>query len=93
MEENIWVKVIDDGRGLDDEIIARIGDPFVTRRSRSSQGGGLGLGLFIAKTLLERSGASLDFSNDYSTELGGASVLIKWPRDKIEAKEDLQSKI
>lgn len=85
-EENIWVKVIDDGLGFDDEIMARIGDPFVTRRSKSTQGGGLGLGLFIAKTLLERSGASLDFSNDDSTKLGGASVLINWPRDMIEAR-------
>ncbi|TIU97007.1 MAG: sensor histidine kinase, partial [Mesorhizobium sp.] len=41
-------------------------------------GGGLGLGLFIAKTLLERSGATLDFRN--SNEPGeGAVVQISWP--------------
>jgi len=84
-DDNIWVKVIDDGRGFDDEVLARIGDPFVTKRSKSTQSGGLGLGLFIAKTLLERSGADLTFENDFGNQFGGASVFIKWPRDAIEA--------
>ncbi len=84
-DDNIWVEVIDDGRGFDDEVLARIGEPFVTRRSRSTQSGGLGLGLFIAKTLLERSGATLDFKNNLKSKLGGASVMVKWPRNSIEA--------
>lgn len=84
-DEFIWVKIIDDGRGFDDEIIARIGEPFVTRRSKSTQSGGLGLGLFIAKTLLERSGATLVIKNDLEKRFGGASVLIKWQRSMIEA--------
>lgn len=85
-DDNLWVEVVDDGRGFDDEVLARIGEPFVTRRSRSTQGGGLGLGLFIAKTLLERSGASLDFKNDTKGRQGGASVLVNWPRSTIEAE-------
>ena len=83
-DESLWVEVIDDGRGFDDEVLAIIGEPFVTRRSRSTQSGGLGLGLFIAKTLLERSGASLYFTNNRKGKLAGASVLVKWPRTSIE---------
>lgn len=84
-DDALWVEVIDDGRGFDDEVLARIGEPFVTKRSRSTQSGGLGLGLFIAKTLLERSGASLIFKNSSNTNSQGASILIKWPRTSIEA--------
>ena len=86
--EWLWVTVRDDGRGFGDEVLARIGEPFVTERSRSSQSGGLGLGLFIAKTLLERSGASLEFANQPNHELGGASVQIIWPRSAIEFIND-----
>lgn len=84
--ETIWVKVMDDGLGFDDEVLAKIGEPFVTRRSKSTKSGGLGLGLFIAKTLLERSGATLDFGNDIEKRLSGACVLVSWPRAAIEAK-------
>lgn len=85
-EEAIWVKVMDDGRGFDDEVLARIGEPFVTRRSRSTQSGGLGLGLFIAKTLLERSGATLTFASDTQSQYSGACVFVSWPRVALEAK-------
>ena len=85
-EETIWVKVMDDGRGFDDEVLARIGEPFVTRRSRSTQSGGLGLGLFIAKTLLERSGATLVFGSDLESRFSGACVHVSWPRAALEAK-------
>jgi len=84
--ETIWVKVMDDGLGFDDEVLAKIGEPFVTRRSKSTKSGGLGLGLFIAKTLLERSGATLDFGNDIEKRLSGACVFVSWPRAAIEAK-------
>lgn len=85
-EDTIWVRVLDDGRGFDDEVLARIGEPFVTRQSRSKQGGGLGLGLFIAKTLLERSGATLVFGDDPEKQYSGACVHVSWPRAAIEAK-------
>jgi two-component system sensor histidine kinase RegB len=45
---------------------------------------GMGLGLFIAKTLLERSGARLTFSNG-GVEMSGAIVIVEWPREMIEA--------
>ncbi len=57
----------------------------MNRRNRQDRenAGGLGLGLFIAKTLLERSGARLDFSNRSAPETG-AHVTISWPREKMD---------
>src|SRR5712691_11727510 len=66
--EDVGVTISDDGPGFAPEIMDRIGEPYVTstRRRRfnvAGETGGLGLGFFIAKTLLERSGATLDFEN------------------------------
>ncbi|RVA23452.1 HAMP domain-containing histidine kinase [Mesorhizobium sp. M7D.F.Ca.US.004.03.1.1] len=75
----VTFSIIDDGPGFPAEIIDRIGEPYMSTRQGNEAGGGLGLGLFIAKTLLERSGATLDFRN--SSGLGeGAVVQISWPR-------------
>jgi two-component system sensor histidine kinase RegB len=49
----------------------------------------MGLGLFIAKTLLERSGADLEFFNGTKSDpLRGAIVTSTWPRQKLEAKDE-----
>jgi len=79
-EERVTFTVIDDGPGFPPEILDRIGEPYMSTRSGAEKGGGgLGLGLFIAKTLLERSGAILEFRN--SGGLGeGAVVHVAWPR-------------
>jgi len=78
-EAAVTFSIIDDGPGFPPEIIDRIGEPYMSTRQGTEAGGGLGLGLFIAKTLLERSGATLDFRN--SSGLGeGAVVQISWPR-------------
>jgi len=78
-ELDVTFSIIDDGPGFPPEIIDRIGEPYMSTRQGNEAGGGLGLGLFIAKTLLERSGATLDFRN--SSGLGeGAIVQISWPR-------------
>ena len=78
-ENDVSFSIIDDGPGFPPEIIDRIGEPYMSTRQGNEAGGGLGLGLFIAKTLLERSGATLDFRN--SSGLGeGAVVHIAWPR-------------
>ncbi|RWB91474.1 MAG: HAMP domain-containing histidine kinase [Mesorhizobium sp.] len=78
-ETTVTFSIVDDGRGFPAEIIDRIGEPYMSTRQGTEAGGGLGLGLFIAKTLLERSGATLDFRN--SSGLGeGAIVHIAWPR-------------
>lgn len=96
-DKQITVIIIDDGDGFPPHLIRRIGDPFVRTRRPSStpdkrQGyEGMGLGLFIAKTLLERSGADLSFANGCDPFLSGnerpercgAVVRVVWPRSEI----------
>ena len=53
------------------------------RREASDEHVGMGLGFFIAKTLLERSGARLELANRPLPE-GGAVVTVGWPRSKFE---------
>ena len=95
----VVITVVDDGPGFSPEILDTIGEPYVTSRSaaRSTQhhgqhagkvdgaggSGGLGLGFFIAKTLLERSGATLAFGNRGDGQQG-AMVRIVWPRRSFE---------
>ena len=86
--DSVTVTISDDGPGFAPEIIERIGEPYVTsRRPRRNEdvteGGGLGLGFFIAKTLLERSGATLSFDNRATPE-HGAVVSIQWARTDFE---------
>ena len=86
---NLIVSVADDGPGFPPEMVARLGEPYLTTRGRSDSGGGdghagLGLGIFIAKTLLERSGARLRFSN--ASDAGHARIDIVWPRRAIESR-------
>jgi two-component system sensor histidine kinase RegB len=99
----IQIRVIDDGAGYPPELIRRIGDPFLRRRkpARASQQRkgyeGMGLGLFIAKTLLERTGAKVAFANgtdpfltnEESGDRSGAIVDVTWPREAVvmEAEE------
>lgn len=97
-DTEVRIVVADNGRGYPPDLIGRIGDPFVRRRSPSGAAErpgyeGMGLGLFIAKTLLERTGAALDFRNGrqpgrVSIEGDarcGAIVEVVWPRARIEA--------
>jgi two-component system sensor histidine kinase RegB len=85
--DSISISVTDDGPGFAPELIARLGEPYLTSRPRDPQGpdasnpGGLGLGVFIAKTLLERTGARLAFQN--IAPEGHAQVRIVWPRTAI----------
>lgn len=83
--DEVAIEIDDDGPGFATDVLAQIGVPFMNRRGRTDRGkaGGLGLGLFIAKTLLERSGASLDFANRPPPE-GGAHVRVVWPREKMD---------
>ncbi len=83
--ETVSIKITDDGPGVSHEVLGRIGEPFISTRSHVSEpgAGGMGLGLFIAKTLLERNRAQLSFANlrDGGT---GAQVTITWPREAID---------
>jgi two-component system sensor histidine kinase RegB len=86
-DQTLTVVISDDGPGFAPEVMTRIGDPYVRSRRRrrmyASDDTGLGLGFFIAKTLLERSGARLTFANRNFPE-SGAVVTIRWPRDVFE---------
>lgn len=96
--DTVTVRIMDDGQGFPTQLLGRLGDPFMGRRKRREKNNsrpeyeGMGLGLFIAKTLLERSGASLRFANG-ADEPGpqnvkiGAVVEVRWPRNKIDAQE------
>lgn len=85
-ESTISLEIIDDGPGFTEEILQKIGEPFVTNRSTTKRGGGLGLGLFIANTLLGRSGARSTFANSYEPSHPGARIEITWERSSLEAK-------
>lgn len=85
-DDNIEVSISDDGPGFAPEIMDRVGEPYVTsRRGRltSDVPKGLGLGFFIAKTLLERSGATLTFENRRQPA-HGAVVKVRWNRAEFE---------
>ena len=79
--------IVDNGPGFAPELMDNIGEPYVTSRRYEDKGdkghSGLGLGLFIAKTLLERSGATVTFSNQ-SAHQKGATVQVSWPRSSFE---------
>lgn len=77
--DTVAITVVDDGQGFPSDIIDRIGEPYMSTRRGSELGGGLGLGLFIAKTLLERSGATMKFHNSF-VQGQGAIVSVVWPK-------------
>jgi two-component system sensor histidine kinase RegB len=85
--DTVTVVVSDDGPGFAPEVISRIGEPYVRsrrlRRMYATGETGMGLGFFIAKTLLERTGAKLTFVNKALPE-SGAVVAIRWPRSVFE---------
>ncbi|MGA8799173.1 MAG: ActS/PrrB/RegB family redox-sensitive histidine kinase [Pseudolabrys sp.] len=87
-EDSVAVTISDDGPGFAPEILTRIGEPYVTSRQHhlndtGEEPKGLGLGFFIAKTLLERSGATLSFENRAIPERG-AVVGLHWSRSDFE---------
>lgn len=91
-DEEVIITISDDGPGFSPPVRERLGEPYVTTRPAGSDEGdkpngdahGMGLGFFIAKTLLERSGARLTFSNRIAPEKG-AVVKVVWPRGTFEA--------
>ncbi|MEM6439960.1 MAG: ActS/PrrB/RegB family redox-sensitive histidine kinase [Pseudomonadota bacterium] len=109
-DEELRIAVGDDGPGFGGDLLGRLGDPFLRNR-RAARGDqprrrgyeGMGLGLFIAKTLLERTGAVLTFANGAEPEVrrrgeraaspatarpSGAIVQAAWPRGAIDRPRD-----
>ncbi|TWB06928.1 ActS/PrrB/RegB family redox-sensitive histidine kinase [Bradyrhizobium stylosanthis] len=95
-KDTIELLISDDGPGIPPDILNRIGEPYLSRRRPQDDGGGerrgLGLGVFIARTLLERTGAKVSFTNRIFPE-HGAVVQISWPRQRFEAIETLEETI
>ena len=101
-EQDIVVRISDDGKGFPSSMFGRIGDPFMRRRKNAQERAkqtayeGMGLGLFIAKTLLERSGAELSFANgrDSTAPQGkpsrktGAVIVVRWPLNAIAVSRE-----
>jgi len=99
--DTVTVRVVDDGPGYPPNVLGRIGDPFLSSRKTDAERAkrpeyeGMGLGLFIAKTLLERTGATLVFKNGTAPFLrgkdypgrSGAVVEVTWPVTRIVAPE------
>ncbi|MCC6006988.1 MAG: ActS/PrrB/RegB family redox-sensitive histidine kinase [Rhodobacteraceae bacterium] len=93
-EDVLCVRVCDDGPGFAPDLIARVGDPFLRRRAEGlrpdlrlqpPRSEGVGLGLFIAKTLLERSGAEVIVANaEEGAAMGGAMVEVIWPLSQLD---------
>ena len=83
--DTLMLTIEDDGPGFDPAIKGRLGQPYVSIRQRPKQvdelAGGLGLGVFIATTLIERTGGKVDFGK---SPLGGAQIRIVWPRKNAE---------
>jgi two-component system sensor histidine kinase RegB len=94
-DEDVVIRVIDDGAGYPSEVLARLGDPFLRRREPRPGYDGMGLGLFISKTLLERTGGQVSFANGTPSgrglgrTRGGAIAEVSWPLKAIVAPTSL----
>ena len=88
--DSVEIVISDDGPGIAPDMLNRIGEPYLSRRRAADEAqnerSGLGLGVFIARTLLERTGAKVTFTNRVFPD-HGAVVQIVWPRSAFEASE------
>lgn len=90
-DRELRIRISDDGPGFPGDVLSRIGDPFMSYapayKADASRPGyeGMGLGIFIAKNLLERSGATLVFANGSAREgrRRGAVIEISWPLEAV----------
>jgi len=87
-DQFVEIVVRDDGPGFAPDVLLRIGEPYVTTRGAGQRhadepASGLGLGLFIARSLIERTGAVITTSNAPQPATG-AVITIRWPRAAFE---------
>lgn len=81
----VTVEIADDGPGFPLYLLGRLGEPYISTRADATDH--MGLGIFIAQSLLERSGAKLVFDN---LPDGGARVAISWNRTNLEMVERIR---
>jgi two-component system sensor histidine kinase RegB len=81
-DDTVAVDIVDDGPGFPPPMLARVGEPYIS--ARTDEGAHMGLGIFIARSLLERTGARLSFGNVAD---GGAHVVVEWRRAHLEGDE------
>ena len=79
-ENELRIKVEDDGEGFSKQILGFLGDPYINKRDLENNKEGLGLGIFIAKVFLERLSAIINF---YNLEDRGAAVDISWQKKDL----------
>ncbi len=85
--EKLMITIHDDGDGFSQDILARLGEPYVGGRTGVRRKRGMGLGFFISKTLLERTGATISFDNQKwrdDSRVSGAWVCVVWRRRDVE---------
>ncbi len=82
--ENSSISIEDDGSGFPKDILTKIGDPYIkSLQSKNKSRAGLGLGIFIGKTLLEKNKAKLLIRN--SETRGGAEIKIEWSNKDLKS--------
>ncbi len=81
--QNTEITIEDDGPGIPKDILNKIGEPYIkTLRQKDNKKTGLGLGIFIGKTLLEKNSAKIIIRN--SETRGGAEVKIEWENKNLK---------
>ncbi|MEM5515957.1 ActS/PrrB/RegB family redox-sensitive histidine kinase [Henriciella sp. AS95] len=86
-DRQFMVTISDDGPGFAADVMPKLGEPYVSQRGEAHLGGGdMGLGFFIAKTLIERTGGRIATRNRYPPR-HGAIVQAVWPRTALESLE------
>jgi two-component system, sensor histidine kinase RegB len=84
--KSVMVEIDDDGPGFPLHLLGRLGEPYLSTRAGVTDH--MGLGIFIAQSLLERSGARLAFDN---LAEGGAHIAISWNRANLETVDRVRS--
>ena len=85
--DQIMVTISDDGPGFAAEVLPKLGEPYVSQRGEAHLGGGdMGLGFFIAKTLIERTGGRIATRNRTPPKKG-AVVQTLWPLGILQAPD------
>tara|TARA_B100000780_G_scaffold271118_1_gene231695 strand:- start:2326 stop:3606 length:1281 start_codon:yes stop_codon:yes gene_type:complete len=71
------IMIEDDGNGYPRDVLSKIGEPYLRSNDPTGKSKtGLGLGLFIGKTLLEKNFASINCRNSKTRR--GAEVIVRW---------------